>query len=515
MTSRAFLAMAVSFFAVLVLLVVFSPSVSSSPSSQSLPTFTPVPTFTPLPSPTPTPAPPRAIAVFTVTEWKTDNYACSSNCSYTEDWRRPLSGTTFILYEGGCLTISLSHVASIVAADNHPGPSRYRYFHLSAAPLTTSPVTLTIGFSATASAGPASCWCNQSICGRAESGFGAKVSCWDQSARVWFRQIATCGISSYVFTSTAVRCLPDHIRDFYFDYDFDVAAGCFYSTCGGSISSRGNATLVICAGDWIPFVPSGCRCEGPGTCFWCPLSQRFEVRGTNPPANGVVQLSDWTEAELWTLDYGHELIFLPQFDMPRKITLTQPGYWYLDVDPDCPLPLTRGDLGYLSGSLSLDVVCPNDTGYVYAYYAPSPTTRLICTIPAGTWLVTGFPPVAAGQDVPWLRYTRVVTLASPIFVISNSYAISEVWTVWDSGGGLRPGIPTSTVPIVTRPIDSRCIIVPPDLFARTFKVDQVEVCLDLVAFRFNGVPWGDALLDALVLGVAAILVFAGIRSLRE
>jgi hypothetical protein len=231
--------------------------------------------------------------------------------------------------------------------------------------------------------------------------------------------------------------------------------------------------------------------------------------------NGVVQLSDWTGAELQTLDYGHEVIFLPHFTLTRKITLTQPGYWYLDVDSDCPLPLTRGNLGYLPGSLSLDVVCPNDTGYVYAYYAPSPTTRLVCTIPAGTWLVTGFPPVAAGQDVPWLRYTRVVTLASPIFVISNSYAISEVWTVWDIGG-LRPSIPTSTVPIITRPVGSQCIIVPPDLFAQTFGVDQVEVCLDLVAFRFSDdIPWGNALLDVLVLGVAAVLVFAGIRSLRE
>ena len=514
MASRAFLAVILSFFSVLVLLVVLSPSVSSSP--QSLPTFTPVPTFTPLPAPTPTPPPPRPIAVFTVTEWGADYYNCSSNCSYTEDWRRPPSGTVFILYEGSCLTIPVSHIASIAVADNHPGPSRYRYFHLAAAPLTTSPVTLTVAFSTTAAAGPAACWCNQAICGHASSAFEAKVSCWDQAVRIWSQQPADCGSAFYVFTSTTVRCLPSHIRDFYFDYRFDLGGGCLYATCGGSVSSRGSASLVICAGGLVPLVPTGCRCEGPGTCYWCPASQRFEVRGTNPPANGVVQLSDWTGAELYVLEYGHELIVLPHFTLTRRITLTQPGYWYLDTS--CPLPIVRGDLGYLSRSLSLDVACPNDVGHIYAYYAPSPTTRLVCTIPAGTWLVTGFPPVAQGQDTSWLGYTRFVSLSSPIFVISNSYAISEVWTAWDIGGGdsLRPRIPTSTVPVVTRPVGSQCLVVPPDLFAQTFDVSQVEVCLDLVAFRFSDdMPWGNALLDVLVLGVAAILVFAGIRSLRE
>jgi len=512
MAGRAFFAFLLSFFSVLVLLVLLSPPPSSS-SSQS-PTFTPPPTFTPLPSPTPTPRPPQAIAVLTATNWGADFWACSSGCSYVEDWRRPPSGTTFILYEGGCLTISVSHTASIVAAGNHPGPSRFRYFRLAAAPLTTSPVSLTALLSFTASAGPAACWCAGPICGRGSSAFEAKLACWDQTGQV--RRLLDCGDSFYVSTSMNVRCLPNRIKDFIFEYNFDVSAGCLYSTCGGSVASRGSAALVVCAGGQASLEPVGCRCEGPGSCFWDSLSRRFEVSGTNPPMNGVVALSDWTGAALWALDYGHELIFLPRFTQTRKLTLTQPGYWFLDVDRDCPLPFARGDLGYLTRSLSLDVVCPNDTGYIYAYYAPSPTTRLICTIPAGAWFVTGFPPVAAGQDVPWLRYTRVFSLASPVFVISNSYAISEVWTAWDAGGGLRPSVPTLTVPIITRPIGSQCIVAPPDLFAQTFDVDQVEVCLDLVAFRFSDdIPWGNALLDALVLGVAAILVFAGIRSLRE
>jgi len=231
--------------------------------------------------------------------------------------------------------------------------------------------------------------------------------------------------------------------------------------------------------------------------------------------NGVVQLSDWAGAVLEVYPYGLERVSFSPFTISRRVTLTQSGFWWIDVPVTCPLPFLRGDLGYTANA-SFDIVCPAG-GYLSAYYAPSPTTRLVCTIPAGTWAVTAFPPLYDSPEAfrPPAVDFGLITLTSPVLVISNSYAVSEVWLLARSVLTV-PTLPTLTAPIITSPLATDCFTVPPGLFADVFDVEQVSVCLDLIGFRFtDDLPWANVLMDILVLGVTAVMVFAGIRSLRE